>query len=98
MTAIADMITAVRKDLHDEDAGDYRWTDAHLTRHIERAVAEISAVLPLEAVGTVATTASSRVVTITSLTGLVAILAVEYPLSNWPRTFVQFEWFATVLT
>lgn len=98
MTAIADMITAVRKDLHDEDAAAYRWTDAHLTRHIERAVAEISEVMPLEAVATVVTTNASRIVDVSAVTGIVGILAVEYPVGNWPRTFVQFEWYGGVLT
>lgn len=98
MTAISDMITAVRKDLHDEDAANYRWTDAHLTRHIERAVAELGEAVPYEQVTTVATTADSRVVNVSAVSGIVTIVAVEYPLLNWPRTFVQFEWYAAVLT
>ena len=53
---LAEMIALVRKDLHDEDSGNYRWTDAELTRHISRAVRELSESLPLPAMATLPTT------------------------------------------
>ena len=32
---LSEMRTIVRRDLHDEDAGNYRWTDDELDRHIQ---------------------------------------------------------------
>ena len=45
---ISDMRRLVRRDLHDEEATDYRWTDAELDRHIQHAVRELSLSLPLQ--------------------------------------------------
>ena len=36
------MRTLVRRDLGDEDAATYRWTDFELERHIQHAVRELS--------------------------------------------------------
>ena len=37
-----DLRDRLRQELHDEDSGAYRWQDAVLDRHIERAVRELS--------------------------------------------------------
>ena len=50
----------VRKDLHDEDSSNYRWTDAVLDRHIGRAVVEYSLADPLEQKTTLTATPGSR--------------------------------------
>ncbi len=57
---LTDMRTNVRRDLHDEDAANYRWTDDELDRHIARGLKEFSEAIPLEQKATLATTASSR--------------------------------------
>ena len=98
MTAISDMIALVRQDLHDEVATAYRWTDAELTRHINRAVKEYSEALPLEQKATLVTVAGSREVTITSLTGRVMIQAVEYPVGLFPASFQRFAYWNEVLS
>ncbi len=98
MTAIADMIALVRQDLHDEVATTYRWTDAELTRHINRAVKEYSEALPLEQKATLATTSGSREITITSLTSRVMIQAVEYPVGLFPASFQRFAYWNEVLS
>ena len=36
------MRARVRRDLHDEDSNNYRWTDDELDRHIQRALNEVS--------------------------------------------------------
>src|SRR3989304_5357544 len=55
-----DLRTRLRQELHDEDSGAYRWTDAVLNRHIDRAVRELSAVWPRERKTTGQTAAGPR--------------------------------------
>jgi hypothetical protein len=92
------MIAAVRQDLHDEDAANYRWTDAVLTRHINHAVARFSQALPLEDVATIATTPSSRDISIASLTTRVMVEAVEYKTGNFPPSYQRFSIWKDILT
>src|SRR3990172_3899746 len=60
-----DLRTRLRQGLHDEASGAYRWTDAVLNRHIDRAVRELSAVWPRERKTTAQTAAGSREVSVT---------------------------------
>jgi hypothetical protein len=92
------MIAAVRQDLHDEDAANYRWTDAVLTRHINHAVAEFSQALPLEDTATIATTPSSRDIDISALTTRVMVEAVEYTTGLFPPAYQRFSIWKDVLT
>lgn len=95
---LALMRAAVRQDLHDEDSAAYRWTDAVLNRHILRALKEFSKSIPVEKTTTLATAAGTRAVVATTLTDVLDLLMVEYPTTNWPPTYVQFTWWAGVLT
>jgi hypothetical protein len=96
MTTIADLRDALRIELHDED--DERWADAVLDRHLQRAARELAFVWPREQATTLTTTAGSRELSIASLSGLVRVLAVEYPLGSYPPEFVQFATFGAALT
>ena len=95
---LAEMRTRVRRDLHDEDAGNYRWTDDELNRHIDHAVRELSLAVPLEAKATLSTAAGSRDLSVSSLTGLVSIEAVEYPVGRYPPYYVRFSVWSSTLT
>lgn len=95
---ISEMIALVRKDLHDQDSQSYRWTDAELTRHINRAVAELSESVPLPAKATLPTVAHSREVSIASLTDRIMIQAVEFPLGESPPDYQQFSVWGDTLT
>lgn len=95
---LAEMRARVRQDLHDEDANNYRWTDEELNRHIEHAVRELSIAVPLETKVTLYTSADSRELSISSLSDLVAIEAVEYPVGNYPPQYVQFSLWGDTLT
>jgi hypothetical protein len=95
---LTEMRARVRQDLHDEDANNYRWTDEELDRHIEHAVRELSLAVPLEAKATPTTTAGSRELSIASLTDLVAIEAVEYPVGEYPPRYVRFSLWGETLT
>jgi hypothetical protein len=87
----------VRKDLHDEDSSNYRWTDAVLDRHIQRAVAEYSLHAPREQKSTLTTTAGSRDLSISTLTDLINIERVEWPTGEFPPRYVGFtQWMTTI--
>jgi hypothetical protein len=92
------MRARIRKDLRDEDSQNYRWTDDVLNRHIDHAVRELSLFCPLEARETLTTSAESRDLSISSLTDLVGIEAVEYPVGNYPPSYVRFSVWADTLT
>ncbi len=88
----------LRQDLHDEDASAYRWSDEELDRHIERSVREFSLAIPLEASAALTATPGSRDLSIASLTGLVAIEAVEYPTEDYPPTLARYSVWEDTLT
>ncbi len=95
---LSDMRTLVRRDLHDEDENNERWTDDELDRAIARALKELSEHLPLEATAPVTTTEGSREVDISDLTGRVMVAAVEYPAGEFPRRFQPFSLWGDTLT
>jgi hypothetical protein len=92
------MIALVRKDLHDEDSGNYRWTEDELTRHIGRAVGELSESLPLPAVATVPTTSDSRELDISGLANRIMVEAVEFPVGESPASYQRFSIWGDTLT
>lgn len=94
----AEMRTLVRRDLHDEDAGSYRWSDEDLDRHIDRAVRELSQAIPQEKTATLATTAGSREIDISSLADRVLVRAAEYPVDRFPVSYQRFAIWANTLT
>lgn len=95
---LSEMRTRVRRDLHDEDPENQRWTDDELDRHIERAVRELSLAIPLEAKATPATSEGSRDISLASLSDLVAVEAVEYPVDKYPPSHIPFSLWADTLT
>ncbi len=98
MTTITTVRGLVRKDLHDEDSSNYRWTDAVLDRHIGRAVNEYSVAAPLEQKSTLTTTAGSRDLSIASLANLIDIEAVEWPVGEFPPARVAWSQWQTTVT
>src|SRR3989304_873477 len=95
---LSDMRGRLRKDLHDEDTSNQRWTDSELDRHIQRAVRDFSLSAPLEAKATLNTTAGSRDLSIAGLTDLVAVEAVEFPTGDYPPTYVPYSVWLSTLT
>ncbi len=86
---LTDMITLVRRDLRDESSP-YQWSDDELTRHINRALKQLSERVPLPAKATLATTDGSREVSLTPLSNRVMVQAVEYPIDYTPQKFQRF--------
>ena len=95
---LTDMRTTVRRDLHDEDSNNYRWTNDELDRHIAHAVKELSEPIPYEQKATKATTAGSRELDISAITGRVMVEAVEYPADRFPRRYQPFSLWGDTLT
>lgn len=95
---LSEMRTIVRRDLHDEDASNYRWTDDELDRHIAHAVKDFSEYLPYEQKATKATTSGSRELDISNLSDRVIVAAVEYPVDNFPKRYQRFSLWGDTLT
>lgn len=94
------MRTNVRRDLHDEDAADQRWSDDELDRHIGHAVLDISQAVPKQEIssGIVIPTPASKDVDISSLTGLILVDAAEYPTLEAPKRFRKFSVWGSTLS
>lgn len=95
---LTDMRAIVRRDLHDEDAGNYRWTDNELDRHIAHVVKDFSEYLPWEQKATIATTSGSREIDISAVTDRVMVEAAEYPVDNFPRRYQRFSLWGDTLS
>jgi len=95
---LSTMKTIVRRDLKDEDSGNYRWTNDELDRHIAHAVKELSEAVPLPTKATLSTTPGSRQIDIASLTDRVMIEAIEYPVGRFPPHYQQFALWGDILS
>jgi hypothetical protein len=95
---LTDMRILVRRDLHDEATGNYRWTNDELDRHINRAVKDLSEHIPLEEKSTGSTTAGSREIDIAAVTDRVMVAAVEYPVGRLPKVYQPFSLWGDVIT
>ena len=95
---LTDMRAIVRRDLHDEDSGSYRWTDDEMNRHIAHAVLGFSENIAYEQKATKATTSGSRELDITTITSRVMVEAVEYPIDKFPRRYQPFSLWGDTLT
>jgi len=93
-----EMRAIVRRDLHDEDVANYRWSDDEITHHIVHAVKELSEAVPREQKATVATVSGSRDIDITSLTDRIMVEAVEYPAGRFPKGYQRFSLWENTLT
>lgn len=98
MTTLSNIRTRVRQDLHDTDAANYRWSDSELDRHIQRALDETSRAIPLEASATLNTTPGSRDLSIAALGGLIEVEAVEFPVGEFPPSYISFSRWASAIS
>lgn len=95
---LTEMRAIVRRDLHDEDSENYRWTNDELDRHIGHAVRDFSEAIPYEQKATKATSSGSRDVDISTITDRIAVEAVEYPIGRFPKRYQRFALWADVIT
>ena len=92
------MRALVRRDLHDEDAENYRWSDDELDRHIAHAVRDFSQAIPHQQSATLPTTEGSREIDISSLSERVKVEAAEYPVGRFPPCYQRFAIWEDTLT
>ena len=88
---LATMRGRVREDLQDEDDANYRWTNDQVDGAIERVVREFSIVAPIQQQDDIATVASSRDIDISSLSGLIRVESVEFPIGQKPSYYQKFR-------
>lgn len=95
---LAELRSLLRTDLGEPTEG--RWTDADLDRHIGHAIRDLNRVVPREMKATDFTIAdpASRAIDISSLTDLINVVAVEYPVGGYPRRLRHFECWGSTLT
>ncbi len=95
---LTEMRTLVRRDLKDEDAENYRWTDDELNRHIAHAVKDFSGAVPYEQKATKATTSGSQEIDISTITNRIMIEAIEYPVDKFPKRYQRFSLWGDTMT
>jgi hypothetical protein len=94
---LTEMRTRVREDLQDTDAANYRWSNDEVDGAIQRVVREFSLAYPQMESTTLATTDGSREIDISSLSGLIAIMTVEFPIGEGPACCQRVELWKTTL-
>ncbi len=95
---LTEMRTMVRRDLKDEDSGNFRWTDDELDRHITHAVKDFSEAIPYEQKEIISTVSGIREIDISSITDRVIIEAVEYPVDLFPKKYQRFSLWSNTIT
>ncbi len=99
MTTLTTMRVNVRRDLKDEDAGNYRWTNDEIDRAIEKAVLVYSEYCPLMQLdATIVTVDQDNTVDISTLTDRIDVLKVEHPIDEEPYPSRRFKVWGDVLT
>ena len=94
---LTDMRTRIRQDLKDEDAQNYRFTDDEIDGAIERVVSELSFRYPLQQQDDIATTEDSNEIDISSLSKLLKVYSVEFPIGLKPPYYQRFSvWQSTL--
>ena len=89
---LVEMRARVREDLQDTDSQNYRWTDDEVDGAIERVVIEYSLRAPIEQQDDIATTAGDTELDISSLSGLLEIVSVEFPIGQSPKYLQRTEY------
>ena len=91
---LTEMRARVREDLQDTDSENYRWTDDEVDGAIDRVVTEYSLHAPIEQQDDIATTDGDTELDISSLTGLLKIESVEFPIGQAPKYLQRTEYWA----
>lgn len=94
---LADMRTRVREDLQDTDDANYRWSNDEVDGAIERVVREFSHAYPIQQQDEITTTEDDRELDISSLSSLLKVVSVEYPMDRDPPHYQRFEFWDDTL-
>lgn len=88
---LTEMTARVREDLQDTDSQNYHWTTDEVEGAISRVVMEYSIHAPIEQQTDIATTDGNTEVDLSSLSGLIRVDSVEFPIGKAPRYLQRFE-------
>ena len=91
---LTEMRARVREDLQDTDSQNYRWTDDEVDGAIQRVVTEYSLQAPIEQQDDIATNEGDTGLDISSLSGLLEIKSVEFPIGQSPKYYQRTEYWA----
>ena len=91
---LTEMRARVREDLQDTDSQNYRWTNDEVDGAIDRVVMEYSILAPIEQQNDIATTDGDTEVDLSSLSGLLRVESVEFPIGKAPKYLQRFELWA----
>ena len=91
---LTEMRARVREDLQDTDSQNYRWSDDEVDGAVLRAVDEYSLATPIEQQDDIATTDGDPELDISSLTGLLKIESIEFPIGQTPEYLQRTEYWA----
>jgi hypothetical protein len=91
---LTEMRARVREDLQDTDSQNYRWTDDEVDGAIDRVVTEYSLQAPIEQQDDIATTDGDTELDISSLSGLLKIESVEFPIGRNPKYLQKLDYWA----
>jgi len=91
---LTEMRARVREDLQDTDSENYRWTGDEVDGAIDRVVTEYSLHAPIEQQDDIATTDGDTELDISSLSGLLEIESVEFPIGQTPKYLQRTDYWA----
>ena len=91
---LTEMRARIREDLQDTDSENYRWTDDEVDGAIDRVVLEYSLHAPIEQQDDIATTDGDTELDISSLSGLLGVKSVEFPIGQTPKYYQRTEYWA----
>ena len=90
-TTLATIRARVREDLQDSDDANYRWTNDEVDGAVERVVLEFSQAYPLQEEDEITTTEDDKELDISSLSSLLKIASVEYPMDQVPPYYQRVD-------
>jgi hypothetical protein len=91
---LTEMRARIREDLQDTDSQNYHWTDDEVDGAIDRVVQEYSLHAPIQQQDDIATTDGDTELDVSSLSGLLKIESVEFPIGKTPKYLQRFEYWA----
>ena len=95
---LTEMRARVREDLQDTDSENYRWTDDEVDGAIDRVALEYSLSAPLQQQTDIATNDANTELDISTLTGLLQVESVEFPIGKRPKYIQHIEYWAGKLS
>ena len=90
-TTLVTIRARVREDLQDTDDANYRWSNDEVDGAIERVVREFSRAYPLQEEDEITTTEDDKELDISSLSSLLKIASVEYPMDQDPPYYQRVD-------